>query len=224
MSTVYRHRLLPWAAAIWLVGGAGYLILEGVVAAAFRPHYSYADDLISDLGVTSGGGADSPLAGLMNIGFYLQGTAFLVGAFLVAHTLARPAAAFFVILAATNAVGNILVGTVHGAGSGGLEWLHGTGAVLAILGGNGAILTGFFLVGQSAPYRIGSLGLAAFGLVCFTLFAVGAIPAGLWERGSVYTIISWQLVTAAYLLARRVPSSSEHSQDAQPNGGGRRSP
>ncbi len=216
-----RHLVLAAGCASWVAGGVGYVILEGLAASAFRPQYSYAHNHISDLGVTSrrvvaGRVIDSPLACLMNLGFYLQGALFFVGAVLVARALAGRNTGLFVTLAATNAIGNLLVGTVHSgpvAEADGVQWMHGTGAVLAIVGGNAAILTGSSLVARAGGprwYRIGSLGLAVLGLLSFTLFVVDSktatinmLPAGVWERGSVYTIIVWQILTAAYLLARR---------------------
>ena len=57
---------------------------------------------------------DSPLAQLMNTAFYLQGTLFFVGAVLVARAVKSQKAGLFLSLAAMNAIGNIVVGTIHG--------------------------------------------------------------------------------------------------------------
>ena len=199
------------AAALWIAAGAGYLILEAIAAAGFRHQYSYARNYINDLGVTYSGMfqgrmIDSPLAYLMNTAFYLQGTFFLVGAVLVARAVESQKAGLFLTLAATNAAGNILVGTVHGgpiAKIDGTAWLHGAGAVLAIVGGNMAILAG------TAIARAASLGLAVLGLLSFMMLAIDSksaaisvLPDGAWERGSVDSIIVWQMFTAAYLLRR----------------------
>ena len=43
------------AAVLWITAGVGYLILEAIAAASFRPPYSYARNYISDLGMTCGG-------------------------------------------------------------------------------------------------------------------------------------------------------------------------
>ena len=61
------------------------------------------------------------------------------------------------LLAATNAVGNVLVGLVHGGSplwNDGYEWLHGLGAFLAFGGGNGAIVVGY---GAGRPRGLGAL-------------------------------------------------------------------
>ena len=108
MTTSSRRRVS--AAVAWLSAGLGYLTLEGIAAAAFRPHYSYANNLISDLGIPSG---NSPLAWLMNIAFCLQGTLFLVGAVLTVRAVEARKAGLFVTLAAANAVGNLLIAAFH---------------------------------------------------------------------------------------------------------------
>jgi hypothetical membrane protein len=189
------------AAACWLTAGCGYLILEAVAAAGFEPSYDYATNLISDLGRP----AISTMAPLMNGAFYLQGTGFLAAAVLLARGERSSKPALFVALAATNAVGNAVVGTVHGGGS----WLHVAGAVLAIVGGNAAILAGFPIVDGAQRYRIASQGLAALGLTAFAALAVQTVagtaiaPNAVLERISVYTIIAWQVTSAITLWRTR---------------------
>jgi hypothetical membrane protein len=212
-----RRLLVTSAAAVWIAAGLSYLILEAIAAAGFRPNYSYAHNFISDLGVTSRGMfhgrmIDSPLASLMNTAFYLQGTLFLAGAVLIVRAFETHKAALFLTLAATNAVGNFLVATIHSgpiAQANGTSWVHATGAVLAILGGNAAILAGSSIVRNvSGPwYRGVSAGLALLGLLSFTLLVIGLkastrniLPPAVWERCSVYSITAWQMFTAGYLL------------------------
>jgi hypothetical membrane protein len=194
------------AAVAWLSAGLAYLTLEAVAAEAFRPHYSYARDLISDLGIPSG---NSPLAWLMNTAFGVQGSLFLVGAILTVRAVAPRKAGLFVALAAANAVGNLLIAAFHSgpaARAEGTAWLHAIGAALAIVGGNAAILAGSRIV--SGWHRKVSVALGAFGLLSFVLFVIelkasSALPLGVWERCSVYSITAWQLLTAAWLLSRR---------------------
>src|ERR1700734_3062997 len=104
MTTSKRQRVS--AGVAWLSAGLAYLTLEGIAAAAFRPHYSYAHNFISDLGIPSN---DSPLAWLMNTAFCVQGTLFLVGAILTVRAVEAGKAGLFVTLAAANAVGNLLI-------------------------------------------------------------------------------------------------------------------
>jgi hypothetical membrane protein len=204
MTTSNRQRVS--AAAAWLSAGLAYLTLEAVAAEAFRPHYSYARDLISDLGIPSG---NSPLAWLMNTAFGVQGSLFLVGAILTVRAVAPRKAGLFVALAAANAVGNLLIAAFHSgpaSHANGTAWVHAIGAVLAIVGGNAAILAGSRIV--SGWHRKVSVALGAFGLLSFVLFVIelkasSALPLGVWERCSVYSITAWQLLTAAWLLSRR---------------------
>src|ERR1700759_878022 len=204
MTTSNRQRV--GAAVAWLSAGLAYLTLEAVAAASFRPHYSYARNFISDLGIPSSG---SPLAWLMNTAFCLQGTLFLVGAILCVRAVAPREAGLFVTLAAANAVGNLLIAAVHSGPAShadGTAWVHAIGAVLAIVGGNAAILAASRIV--SGWHRTVSLALGTFGLLSFALFFVelkasGSLPLGILERCSVYSITAWQLFTAAWLLSRR---------------------
>ena len=216
-----RRRLCAASAAgVWIAAGLGYLTLEAIAATGFRHQYSYAHNFISDLGVTSRGMfqghvIDSPLAYLMNTAFYLQGTLFLVGALFIVRAFETHRAGVFLTLAATNAVGNILVAAVHSgpiAQADGATWVHDTGALLAIMGGNVAILAGSSIVRKviGPPwYRGVSIGLAVVGLMSFVLLvieskvaAINILPPAVWERCSVYSIIAWQMFTAAYLLTR----------------------
>ena len=199
-------------AALWVVAAVGYLVLEAVAAAGFEPAYSYASNSISDLGVTAGELVhgrmiDSPRAYLMHIAFYLQGILFFAGALLIVGVPDSRRARIFLGLVAANAVGNIVVGTVHSGK------VHVIGAALAIIGGNTAILAGSAVVGTVCGhrwYRSTSKLVAALGLLCLIMLQINSattranlLPDGAWERGSVYSITIWQLLTAACLLNTR---------------------
>jgi len=176
------------AALAWIVGPLTYLTLEAV-AAVYFPHYSYAHNHISDLGAPA-----SPQAPLMNAAFCVQGMLFLVGAALLDR------ARSFLTLAVANAAGNVLIAIFHSGVA-----AHAVGAVLAIVGGNAAILARSRVGGPL--YRRVSVGLGMLGLLSFAVFivalqtAVG--PRGVWERGSVYTILLWQWFTAGGVLRNR---------------------
>jgi hypothetical membrane protein len=204
MTTSKRQRV--YAAVAWLAAGLAYLTLEGIAAAAFRPRYSYAHNFISDLGIPSNA---SPLAWLMNSAFGVQGTLFLLGAMLTVRAVEARKAGLFVTLAAANAVGNLLIAAFHSGPAShadGTAWVHAVGAVLAIVGGNAAVLAGSRIV--SGWHRTVSVGLGAFGLLSFALFvleltASSSLPLGILERCSVYSITAWQLLTATWLFSRR---------------------
>ena len=179
------------AGIVWCAGSFAYLAVEAVAAAAFRPRYSYIDNFVSDLGVP---GLASPLAWLMNVGFFVNGVLFLAGA--VALRKTGP----FFGLAAMNALGNVLIAFFHSGSA-----VHAVGAVLAIVGGNAAILAGSSIIG-GVHHKV-SIGLGLFGLLSFALFVFdlksGTLPRGVVERCSVYSITVWQLLTAATILTRR---------------------
>ena len=90
-----------------ITAGVGYLILEAIAAASFRPPYGYAHNYIGDLGVTCGGMIQVASS-------TLRWPFFLVGAVLVARAVESQKAGLVLSLAVTNATGNIVVGTVHG--------------------------------------------------------------------------------------------------------------
>jgi hypothetical membrane protein len=189
---------------LWFVAAVGYLLLEALAAAGFEPAYSYANNYVSDLGV-QGQPIDSPRAHLMRAAFFLQGILFLLGAFLMVRASDSLRSRLFLGLVAANAVGNIVVGTVHSGR------VHVVGAALAIVGGNAAILVGAALVqtaGAHRWYRGVSKFLAALGILCLVMLRIDSVtqtvnmlPNGAWERGSIYSIIAWQLLTAAVVGA-----------------------
>jgi hypothetical membrane protein len=193
-------------AVLWLVAAVGYLILEALAAAGFEPTYSYAQNYVSDLGVTGGG------AYLMRAAFFLQGILFLLGALLIVRFPDSHRGRLFLGLVAANAVGNIVVGTVHSGK------VHVVGAALAIVGGNAAILAGSALLGATGGHRwyrgISEL-VAALGLLCLIMLLINSVtgtanllPTGAWERGSIYSITLWQLLTGGWLLGRCAPGSN----------------
>lgn len=175
------------AAALWIIGAAGYFTAEALTASAIAG-YSYAGDYISTLGDP----AVSPQAPLMNAAFVVQGLCFATAAILIA-----PKRLWFLAFALCNGVGNILVALVH-SGQGN-TW-HGVGAALAIIGGNAAAVA----AGTSGErgYRVTSIALGILGLLCLLVVATGSPNIGIWERGAVYPIFAWQLLAAVTLLRR----------------------
>ena len=193
---------------MWISAAVIFVAFEAIAAAAI-PSYSYVAKYISVLGVPEW----SPRASLMNWGFFLQGALFLAGAVAAARVIrGRGLGLVFVLLAATNAVGNFLVGFVHGFSplwNDGYDWLHGFGAFLAIGGGNLAIVVGSVVVGRAVSVRwytpvgvlIGVAGLVlAVLLQTYSKWAGDFSHIGLVERACVYTILTWQIYTGLVLL------------------------
>ena len=102
----------------------------------------------------------------------------------------------------TDAVGNIVVATVHSGK------VHVAGAALAIVGGNAAILAGSALIRPTRRWYLNvSKFIAVVGFLSLVMLVIDSatttidvLPSGVWERGSVYSITLWQLLTAACLL------------------------
>lgn len=172
------------------------------------PGYSYATQLISELGVPG----RSPLSVVMNVGFCLQGLLFLAGAVLVTRVAETGRRQLFLVLVSVHAFGAILLAAFHGdlGAAGNYEGgaLHWFGALFAMIGGNAAIIAGASVVAGLVTarwYRAVSITLGVVGLL--SLFIIGnptaQLTPGIWERGAVYTILLWQILSAFLLFARR---------------------
>ena len=115
----------------------------------FSPRYSYAHNYISDLGLTvrgtvyEGRAICSPLHGLMNGDFIVQGLLFPGAAVTIARSIPTATRLAFLAAAVLTGVGNALLGSfpenMPGQFSGTLSH-HILGALLAVVCGNGAAL------------------------------------------------------------------------------------
>ncbi len=208
--TTSRRRLTV-VAVLWISAALIFLVFEALAAAAVVPSYSYAESYISALGVPEW----SPRAYLMNAAFFAQAALFFAGAVIAVRAVrGRWTGALFVLLTATNAVGNVLVGVVYGGSplwDDGYKWLHGLGAFLAFVGGNGAVVVGSVVVARAVAARwyrpvgvlIGVAGLVITAMLQnYNNWTVDYAPIGVVERACVYTIMLWQIFTGIVLLTR----------------------
>jgi hypothetical membrane protein len=202
-------------ATVWLGAALVFFVCEAIAAASVSPHYSYTANYISELGVPG----STPLAWVMNLSFWLQGILFLAGAVLASRASATGRRRLFVVLVAMAALGDVLVATFHGnalaAGDTNAAALHWWGTLLAILGGNAAIIAGSSVVAglvNTRWYRPVSVALAVLGFfaLLFIGHAIGQLHPGLWERGAVYPIFVWQMLSAVLLIARRKADVAVH--------------
>jgi hypothetical membrane protein len=200
-----NHEIL---ATVWLAAALVFFIAEAIAAASVSPSYSYAGHYISELGVPGW----TPLAWVMNLAFCLQGVLFLAGAVLASRESTTGRRRLFVVLVAMAALGDVLVATFHGnalaIGDTNAAALHWWGSLLAILGGNAAIIAGSSVVAGLVNrrwYRPVSVILAVLGFLSllFVGHVVGQRHPGLWERGAVYPMFVWQILSAVLLLRRR---------------------
>jgi len=207
-----------------------YVVAEAVTASGWTdPRYSYSFNFISDLGVPSCGGAVlgrticSPLHPVMNTGFILQGVLFAAAAFLLFRLLPGGLRWVYLVLAVVHGVGITLVGLVHGSPEAvadrSITW-HGLGAGMAIIGGNLVpIVVGSHILRSRGErwlgiveVALGILGLVSV-LVLMTIMNGDNGAAGVFERGSVYSIMAAELVAGVALLyarrsARPLPAES----------------
>ncbi|MEU9877959.1 DUF998 domain-containing protein [Streptomyces phaeochromogenes] len=224
-----------------IVAAVQYVVLEAVAAAAWKdPRYSYSYNFISDLGVPSCGGevdgrtVCSPLHGVMNTGFVVEGVLFVVAAVLLFRMLPGRLRWVCLALVVVHGAGITLVGLVHGspeaAADGSMAW-HILGAMMAIFAGNLVwIVVGRHLLRSGSGSGSGGSGggggsgrwlgitliaLGVFALVCALLLQTvmnGNDTAAVFERGAVYPIMAAEFVVGVTLLRLRrsgTPISAE---------------
>jgi hypothetical membrane protein len=182
-----------------------FFLAEFIAAAAWTdPPYSYTYHYISDLGVHGpvealGQYMYSPLAWVMNTGFFLFGMAVFIGVTMLPGR--RNWRRWGVLILATLVgVGGVVLAFFHGDGEAdrqGTVDFHSLGAMAAIVGGNVLII----LLGRMHSH----LGVArkpgkamvmlgAFGLVSMVAFLAVAgsganVLVGLVERCAVYPVL-----------------------------------
>lgn len=204
------------AGAAFTASGGIYFTAEFIAAAAWTdPPYSYTHHFISNLGVHGPATAFgqfmySPLAWVMNTGFFLFGLAALAGVVMLRGLPSRrrwPAVATAALLAA----GSIVVAMFPGSGDNGTTDYHGLGALVGFISGNVlAILLGraHQLLGVSRGLGrtlvvLGILGLASV-VVFGTAVASGAgVLIGLFERGIIYTFLIGFIIVGTALWKRQ---------------------
>lgn len=200
--------------------------IEARTAQHFMPSYSYAQQPISDLGVTTpfvrhGVPVYSSQSPMMNVNFIVTGILIASGMIsLLAsavrqrgaeRTLASDVGQLCRLLFAVGiAIGLYLVGAYpgHPAASKLDDRLHFVGACMAIFGGNLHSIAFAIFPDSSKDRRPGSLrtlslfvGLFGITSIFVALYKGGKVDFGTWQRGSVYSIFAWNTLTACYLFA-----------------------
>ncbi|GAA2484085.1 DUF998 domain-containing protein [Winogradskya humida] len=209
------------AGALLVAGPAIYLVAEFVAAAAWTdPGYSYTHHFISDLGVRGpstlfGQYMYSPLAWVMNTGFFLFGIVILAGvAMLRGLNGARRWAAL--VPAGMLAVGGVLLALFHGSGEAltdGTGEFHSLGAFAGFTGAN-VLAMGlgrmWRRIGVSRDAGRGMVVAGVVGLVS-TVAYLAAIMAGgdspigvigLIERGAAEPFLVGLLCAGVSMIKR----------------------
>jgi hypothetical membrane protein len=221
MSMRTSSRILAAAGLFWFLAGSLFLITEAIAASGF-PGYSYAHDFISELGVPYADIMDGRLvrsthAVVMNGGFIAESLCFALAALSLARAWRgwSPTLILFLLLGGAHAAGLVLIAVVHSGSrelaAGTYHW-HALGAGMAILGGNAAILVAARLLrhlGAPRAYIAASVAIALFGLLSLAVLLTGGIvPEGVAERGSVYAIAAWEILSGIVLLGQFVRNPS----------------
>jgi hypothetical membrane protein len=210
---VYKSRLIAGGISLILI--VEYLLAEAIAASVWKsPVYSYSQNFISDLGVSGGKVVlmgrviNSPLYWLMNTAFLVEGLLTLIAAFLLrplfSSTKWRITLPLFAII---HCAGMFMVAIVHGSPQAfqqPIGILHVIGAFLAIVFGNiQCICSGIAASRSGAPgwYKSYSIFCGLLGIAALICLAVSkTVQPGISERGSVYTIILWDITTGIFLL------------------------
>jgi hypothetical membrane protein len=193
-----------WGGALW-VGCLQFFVSEAVAATGFVGAYSYRRNYISDLGALSCSAGCSPLHGLMNASFVLQGVLIFAGAFVVWPLFLRGALSQLALgLVAASGLGVALVGLAPEDSAPGWHYL---GAAENLLFCNaGAALLGVALLREGeAPRVVGllSLGFGLIGLTGLAGLAVGhdfGLGLGGVERVAAYPFPLWIAGMGAWLI------------------------
>jgi hypothetical membrane protein len=206
-----------------LMASAGiYFTAEFITAAAWTdPPYSYTYHFISNLGVRGPSTAFgqfmySPLAWVMNTGFFLFGLAALAGVVMLRGLPGRrrrPAVAMAALLAVGSVVLAFFPGSGEATGNSATDY-HGLGAFMAFISGNVlAILMGRMHRLLGFPRRLGRALVAAGILGLVSMVAYMAVLAsgtgvliGLVERGIVYPFLIGFIIVGAALRKRHIPT------------------
>jgi hypothetical membrane protein len=190
-------------ATVLIASAVIFFLAEFISSAAWTDHpYSYTYHYISDLGVRGPLVAlhqymYSPLAWVMNTGFFVFGIATFAGVALLRGLSDRRGWGVR-ILAAVIGAGGVVLAFFHGDGeadrNGTIDY-HSLGALATIVGGNVLIiLLGLMRrrIGVAQKPGQAMIGLGAFGLVSMVAFlgVAGAnVLVGLVERCAVYPVL-----------------------------------
>ena len=195
-----KHKV---AGIVLIIGSLYYIIAEAISATFFKASLTntYIFHTISELGIPNG---NSPLFWLMNSAFILIGLTLIFGYFYKFKDNIIKNKMVCSILALITALGVIIVGLIHG-GNPLTSGYHTLGAVMAILGGNILIVLISRSINDFGFYQKITLVLGIFGVIVFWImfFNIESIYMPVFERLSVYTLITWSFLTGVCLFGEK---------------------
>ncbi len=219
VSQAHRTMQRRAAGAALAAGAVIFFLAEFIAAAAWTdPPYSYTYHYISDLGVHGplealGQYMYSPLAWVMNTGFFLFGITVFVGVAML-NGLRSWRRWVVLTLATLVGVGGVVLAFFHGDGEAdrqGTVDYHSLGALAAIVGGNVLVILLGRLhrhLGVARKPGKAMVMLGAFGLVSMVAFLAVAgsganVLVGLVERCAVYPVLIGLICAGVSIWNRR---------------------
>ncbi len=205
----------PLAGPIAYVLSLQYFLVQAVVASAWNwQPYSWHLNAISDLGAVGCGPFDgrfvcSPLHGLMNTSLVLLGLSMAVGSVLLYQQLRSSRVGFS--LMAVAGIGAMLVGFFP---EDTIFWAHITGADLAFLLGNIALIVFGFTLCMPRWFKWYSIASGVVALVALYLFLSHNrffLGLGGMERVVAYPQTIWLIVFGSYMLKNRDRFTAKHA-------------
>jgi hypothetical membrane protein len=194
----------PLAAPILWLSSVQYFLVQAVAAAAWsRPSYNWRLNAISDLGATHCGQFDgryvcSPAHEAMNVSFIVLGLGMALGSVLFLQEFGHSRTGFLSM--AVAGLGAMLVGFFP---EDSVFWAHITGADLAFLVGNLALIAFGFSRGFPQWLRWYAAGSGVVALAALYLFLSHHrffLGLGGMERVVAYPQTIWLIVFGAYMF------------------------
>lgn len=207
------------AGALLVAGPVIFLVAEFIAASAWTsPPYSYVYNVISSLGVVGpstfpGPILSSPLAWVMNTGFFVYGITILAGVVALPGLSGRRRRAALVP-ATMLAVGGVLLALFPGSGEAmidGTGYIHALGAIAAFIGSNVlAIELGRMhsRIGLAPGLGKGLVAIGVFGLVSMVTYFADVLSGanlllGLVERGAAHPFMIGLICAGAAICTGR---------------------
>ena len=208
--TVFTDKYPFIGPLVWILS-IQYFVTQFIAATVWPIPYSWAQNVISDLGNTACGTyvdryVCSPSHVLMNTSFLLLGITMAVGSMLIYTEFRRSRLSFFgFICMALAGLGTVLVGlfpenTISG--------FHFIGAFLALGVGNlGMVILAFAITQARASFRIYTFLSGILALTAFNLFAAHVylgLGSGAMERIASYPQTVWLILFGLYMTGTRL--------------------
>ena len=207
----HNSTLPRWVGASLAAAGLVNVAAEAITASAWnvRP-YSYVQDYVNFLGSPFTGvfqdiQISSPLWFVMTSGWIVTALLIAIAGIGISSALRRGKRITIATLAISQAVALILFAAVplgQATIDRGLLVLYLLGAFLSIIAGNALAITfGLFSKPLGIPrwLRVLSITLGSLGLVSIAV-TYGWMPVGMAERISVYSYLTWAIITGMTLL------------------------